>query len=563
MIVSYSISKRNAETKLQRAIETSLEQAVNELKIRLEKHSYLPSLLSNDSEIISFLNTKKSDSDYISKQENINLSLELANNISGTTNLYLLDSKGKALSSSNWAEKESFIGSNFSIWPYFEQASYNALGRYFSSDATTRERFYFFSRSVQYQNKLIGVIVAQVPLSGIAFEWTVADVDFFITDQNGVVFLSNKASLDMKAITKLDVNFNDSYMRYHNQKLTSLNNQKIDLEQQGFQIINLVNQKHLMLSEKMALAGWTVRTISKYSIAQKEISRNMTISIVLILLTSLLALLLLNLQRQRNKFRQQAKEVLEHKVKERTQALKKSQQDLIQAAKMAALGQLSTGITHEINNPLMAIRSYADNAEQFLKKDQLKMVQFNLKEISKLTENMAAITGQLKSFARKSKGELHTIDIDQSINYAISIVNPELLSSGTNIHYTKHVGDDPQYVLADKIWLSQILINLITNAISATKDNPIRDVWINTKQQKLHANTHYCIEIRDNGTGIDDTNLSKIFEPFFTTKPMTKGLGLGLSISYTLAKDMNGTLDARNHKDGGALFTLCLPSTNK
>jgi len=98
--------------------------------------------------------------------------------------------------------------------------------------------------------------------------------------------------------------------------------------------------------------------------------------------------LLLNLQRQRNKFRQQAKEVLEHKVKERTQALKKSQQDLIQAAKMAALGQLSTGITHEINNPLMAIRSYADNAEQFLKKDQLKMVQFNLKEISKLTENM-------------------------------------------------------------------------------------------------------------------------------------------------------------------------------
>lgn len=562
LLTAHSITKKNTEEKLQTTIESHLLQIVNELKITLERHSYLPSLLANDSEIVEFLKTPVGVQQRKERQETINLSLELINNISGTTTIFLMDPKGKVVSSSNWAEKVSFISQNFSSEPYFKQASYNSLGRYFSSQSRAGERYYFFARSVQYENKVIGIIAAQIPLSDIAFNWTSADVDFIVTDYNGVVFLSNKKSWEMKAITKLDQNFTDANKQYRKQKISSLSNDKINLNYQGFQHIQLLNTKHLMLSQRMELANWDVRALSKYSIAKKEISRKMYLSAIIILLTTLLALLLLNRQNQRNKFREQAREQLEEKVLKRTQALKKSQEDLIQAAKMAALGQLSTGITHEINNPLTAIRSYADNAEQFLKKDQLNMVKSNLKEISKLTENMATITRQLKSFARKSQGELKAVNIETAIKNAISIVNSKIISSGTEIDFKINPENSSKLVLADEIWVSQILVNLISNAISATNANIKRKVWINISENILNAKHLYCIEIQDNGKGIDEANLEKIFEPFFTTKPTTKGLGLGLSISYNLARDMNGSLTARNHELGGALFTLCLPSAN-
>jgi len=559
MLMAYFIAKRSAESKLQTTIETQLLQIVNELEITLERHSYLPSLLANDSEISEFLRTPEATDKYTQRQEIINLSLELTNNISGTTTIFLMNPLGEVVSSSNWAEKESFLKQDFSSWPYFEQASYNALGRYFSSQSEDGERYYYFARSVQFNNKVIGIVAAQVPLSDIAFNWILSEIDFVVTDNNGVVFLSSKESWDLNAISELG--FNDTHKRYGNKKLLTLNNEKINLKYEGFQLIKLLDKKYQMLSQRMELAGWDVRVLSKYSIAQKEISRNVLISGILIFLIAALAGLLFKVQNQRKEFRQRARKNLENKVRERTKALKRSQEDLIQAAKMAALGQLSTGITHEINNPLTAIRAYADNAGQFLKKDRLDMVESNLNEITKLTENMAAITGQLKSFARKSKGELVAVNVDNAIMNAISIVHSKIVSSGTNINYDNRAEDKTKLVLADEIWLSQILINLISNAISATNNNSDRNIWINITEITVDSIHQHCIEIKDNGTGIEENHLHRIFEPFFTTKPTTKGLGLGLSISFNLAKDMNGSLDARNHEAGGALFTLCLPST--
>ncbi|MEH6457402.1 MAG: ATP-binding protein [Cocleimonas sp.] len=536
LLMAYLVAKKNAENKLQSSIEVQLLQIVNELEITLERHSYLPSLLSNDSDIRKFLRTPKATDKYAQRQESINLSLELTNNISGTTSIFLMNPVGEVVSSSNWAEKESFIKQDFSSWPYFKQASQNALGRHFTSQSGDGERYYFFARSVQFNNKVIGVIAAQVPLSAIASNW-ISEIDFVVTDNNGSAFLSS------------------------NKKLESLGNDGINLKYEGFQVIQLFNKKHQMLSKRMELANWDVRVLSEYSIAQKEISRNVLISSIVIFLISALTGLLLKIQNQRKEFRQRARLNLENKVRERTKALKRSQEDLIQAAKMAALGQLSTGITHEINNPLTAIRAYADNAGQFLKKDRLDMVESNLHEITKLTESMAAITGQLKSFARKSKGDLTSVNINDAIVNAISIINSKIVSSGTNINYGKTVVGKTRTVLADEIWLSQILVNLISNAISATNNNLERNIWINITEITVDSILQYCIEIRDNGPGIEESNLHRIFEPFFTTKPTTKGLGLGLSISFNLAKDMNGSLDARNHEKGGALFTLCLPST--
>ena len=110
--------------------------------------------------------------------------------------------------------------------------------------------------------------------------------------------------------------------------------------------------------------------------------------------------------------------------------------------------------------------------------------------------------------------------------------------------------------MADEVWLGQILVNLLTNAISATQTKEKKEIWISIGS---NPDSQLCIKVQDNGAGIEDNNLPHIFEPFFTTKPSSKGLGLGLSISFNLAKDMNGSLKARNHENGGAQFILCLP----
>jgi len=563
LFTAYSLIKNNVEEKIQASVESQLIQTLNELKNILETHSYLPSLMANNSGMIDFLRTEKTSSDYLEKQDNVNLSLDLTNNISGATTIFLMDPQGKVVASSNyWEEKGSLISKDFSLLPYFKQASHNALGRFFTIEPKTGEHFYFFSRSVQFENTIIGIITVKVSLSDISSEWIVPDIDFLITDENGVVFLSNKSSFNFKAISKVNQDQFAGNLRYQNKKIISLNSNEFNLNNEDFEIIHLLNQKYVMLSRKMELEGWHVRSLSKYENIDKEISRRMPIVGALVFLTALIALLLLNIQNQRSQFRKQAREELEQKVIERTKALKQSQEDLIQAAKMAALGQLSTGITHEINNPLTAIRSYADNAEQFLQKDRLDMVESNLKEISKLTVNMASITSQLKSFARKSKGELKTINIEDSIQNALSIIQPKIISSGTKIHVKNRSDNASSLVLADEIWLSQILLNLISNAISATKENSERMIWISTKETSIKDKKHYSIEVKDNGDGITETNLPRIFEPFFTTKSNTKGLGLGLSISFNLAKDMNGLLEARNHEKGGALFTLSLPMAN-
>ena len=561
ILFAYAIAKKSAESKLEITTKTQLLQTISKLQIILERHSYLPSLLSNDNEIVTFLKTDKTGSNYQKKQQKLNSSLEYTNSISGAATIFLMNPKGTVVSSSNWAEKESFIGQDFSSWPYFQQASQNSLGRYYSPQIEENERYYYFARSVQSNNTIIGIIVVQVPLSDIAFDWTLSDIDFVVTDNDGMVFLSSNKSWDLNILSGLDLSLSDTRKYYRNDKLQLLNKEKIDLTYEGFQRVTLLDEEYQMLSQKVELAGWSVRVLSKYSIAQKEISRNLSLSSILIFLVTVLAGLILKIQNQRKSFRRQTREELENKVRERTQALKQSQEDLIQAAKMAALGQLSAGITHEINNPLTAIRAYADNANQFLEKDRLDMVKSNLGEITKLTENMAAITNQLKSFARKSKGETIPVNLSKAVNNALSIIHPKVISTGTVITFNDNAKS--KEVLADDIWLSQILVNLISNAISATNSNSQRNVWIDIDEITSETKKHmWCIKIRDNGTGIEESNLPRIFEPFFTTKSTAKGLGLGLSISFNLAKEMNGSLDARNREDGGALFTLCLPSTS-
>jgi len=297
--------------------------------------------------------------------------------------------------------------------------------------------------------------------------------------------------------------------------------------------------------------------------------------LLLILFVSLFYLLIYLtftlIKQKQNRHHEQAlleaksKQRLEYKVMQRTSALqaeieerhkaesalRSTQKELIQSAKLAVLGQLSASISHELNNPLSAIRTYAENAVVFLERNQLEHVGSNLTRIALLTERMAKISSQLKSFARKSSGELQTIALQPIIFAAHELLKPQLKANKTRLEM--QIPDMPVYVKAEPIQLEQILVNLLSNALQSMQLSEDKQIVIKLNMVEKAA----IIKVLDKGTGIDKKDLPHLFDPFFTTKE--SGLGLGLSISQQIIINMQGSLSAQNRQVQGAEFTITLP----
>jgi two-component system C4-dicarboxylate transport sensor histidine kinase DctB len=233
--------------------------------------------------------------------------------------------------------------------------------------------------------------------------------------------------------------------------------------------------------------------------------------------------------------------------------LKAKQDELVQAAKLAALGQMSAGMAHEINQPLSAIRGYAENAMTLLDLRRTEVAQENLSEIVGLTERMAKITGQLKQFARKSSGSSEAVAVTDMVNGALALLAGSLRADDVTLIWIPPPA--ALTVWGDKVRLQQVMINLLRNAIDAMRAVDVRRLEIAVSV----SNAQVIISVRDSGGGLAPEISARLFEPFFTTKSAGEGLGLGLSISEGIVRDLGGQLTAANHPDGGAIFTLTLP----
>lgn len=262
-----------------------------------------------------------------------------------------------------------------------------------------------------------------------------------------------------------------------------------------------------------------------------------------------------------------AQEELELRVDERTRDLtltnarlveevtqhKDTQNELIQTAKLAVLGQMSAGINHELNQPLTAIRAYSDNAQQFLKLGREETALQNLHEISLLTERMAKIIHPLKEFSRKTSGTPEPVCLKAVRDGAMSILYGRLSKAQVEIHWPSRL--DSIYVMGDIVRIEQVIVNLLDNAIQAMENQVHKQIDITLEE----GSGYIKLLIRDYGEGIPEKDLQRVFEPFYTTKSATQGLGLGLSISHRIITNMGGVMTVSNHVDGGAVFTLSLP----
>ncbi|MDR0440507.1 MAG: sensor histidine kinase [Candidatus Accumulibacter sp.] len=245
---------------------------------------------------------------------------------------------------------------------------------------------------------------------------------------------------------------------------------------------------------------------------------------------------------------------LQGEVAERTRAervLRAAQDELIQAGKLAVIGQISAGIVHELNQPLAALRTLSANTARFLERGDEATARFNLERIGQLVDRMGQITGDLRNFAKKSDGRLRLADMKEIAASAIALLGQRLRSSGAEV--ACRFPDAPARALCDPNRMEQVLVNLIGNALDAMagEASPRVDIGVALRDRRIR------LEVRDYGKGLADDVLPRLFEPFFTTKDA--GLGLGLSISAEIVKDFGGTLAGANHPEGGAVFSLELP----
>lgn len=246
---------------------------------------------------------------------------------------------------------------------------------------------------------------------------------------------------------------------------------------------------------------------------------------------------------------EQANQRLRHEIEEH----KATQQELIQTAKLAVLGQLSAGLNHELNQPLTAIRAFADNGLKFLEREKYEQAKGNLQQISQLGHHMGDIIARFKVFARKG-AIVHTpIDVQSAINGALRIMTPRLKEAEIDVQ-APH--DIQLAVFADMVFLEQVLVNLLANAVDAITEqhqgaNRI-EVVVQSHDKRVY------IYVRDSGAGLSEEAVAHLFEPFYTSKSSGVGLGLGLSISQRIMESMNGSIEARNRAEGGAEFCVIL-----
>jgi two-component system C4-dicarboxylate transport sensor histidine kinase DctB len=416
-------------------------------------------------------------------------------------------------------------------------------------------------------------------LSKIEKYWSERHSHFIVSDLDGIIFITTNLDWLYKSIVPLTakslerIETSRRYADSNIQELKLTNRATVSDNSLILQIsTGDSTNEYLTNYRNMQKAGWSVRILTPLEDIRRQsfISAfTMLLLALSILLISLLIWLWYRRHQEHERIQQEAQKQLEMKVSLRTadlqneidehkqteKTLRETQGELIQTAKLAVLGQMSASISHELNNPLAAIRSYADNARKFLSIDKDDKADDNLQRIAELTDRMSRISSQLKFFSRKSSGQLEPVNIALVIQTAIEISRPQFKQLPINVD-TQRVGSD---IIAhvDIILLEQVLINLINNAIHAIGSHTPGTITIATEQD----DEQIMIHVDDTGPGIDEQKLEMIFEPFYTTRE--SGLGLGLSISARIIDSMNGKLTAENLTMGGARFTIALPVQEK
>ncbi|WP_416350633.1 ATP-binding protein [Pseudomonas sp. RTS4] len=531
----------------------------NTLHTLIERYRALPAVLALDPQLRSALSGPVS----LSTQDALNFKLEKINSAAQSSTLELLDRSGLAVGASNWRLPSSYVGHNYGFRPYFLQTKAEGVGRFYAVGVTSGIPGYFLSNAVTNDaGDFLGAIVVKLEFPDLERDWGQGDDLLLLSDAKGIVFIANQPGWryrELLPISAADRAELAATRQYDKQPLSPLKSQTIREFSKTSHLSRIEGPQgaadYLWESLPLAAEGWTLHLLRKPQ-ALAEDTRNAALAGAGTWLTLVFLGLFLYQRWRLARVHRRSREELEQLVQERTRDLRTAQDGLVQSAKLAALGQMSAALAHEINQPLTTQRMQLASLRLLLDHGRIDDAYRALGPLDQQLTRMAALTGHLKTFARKSPSGLRErLDLAAVVDQALLLLDPRLRHEKVScvLHLIR-----PAFVRGDAIRLEQVLINLLRNALDAMRDAPLKRLEVSLEPEP-NSPPLWRLSVGDTGGGIAQEHMTNIFDPFFTTKPVGDGLGLGLAVSYAIVHESGGTLTAENYSDG-ARFSLVLPA---
>lgn len=552
----------------------------------LARHDYLPTIAALSEQVPALLRNRTDRA----LQAKVNAYLKGVSDSAHASAVYILDLDGVTLAASNSEDPISFVGVDLSYRPYFREAAKGKRGRFYAIGTTSGVPGYFRAIPIISEGVPIGVMALKIQLDRLEAAWRSPNEIVAIADGNGVVFLTSAPGWKYKTLSRLDPDVLEGIERsrqYEGSALAPMNisrssnpNDRVIgvTYDDGFAPPN--TRRYLDQSVPISDSNWRLllySDLSSTASSARDAALIAGFACGLVLLAALYQLQRLKALEAEAKGRlalRRAYDRLELEVADRTKdlrdtnqrlegeieqrkrteaVLREAQGSLDQASKMAALGQMAAAISHELNQPLAALRTFSDNTKIFLERSQPDEAQKNIAVITDLIERMGGIVAQLRSFSRKAPTSLIATGVKRAMSNALIVVDGRLQDDDIALH--RELPDEEIHVLCDANRLDQVFINLLTNAADAVKGRPFRQIDVSVRSERERA----VIIVRDSGSGIPDELMARIFDPFVTTKDAKSGLGLGLTITQEIVRSARGGLFASNSIDGGAEFRVTLP----
>ncbi len=540
-VTNQLLTERFTENTRNRA-ELRLTLYVANLMSELQRNSIVPQLLARDPELIRALDS----SDYSLSTARL---LSFVDEI-GAASLVLFDKDGRVVA----ATDRNRLGETHRSQPYFLDALRSNDTVFTNNNLEDGGFVSIYSRKMSNRSETLGVIAVEVDLRKLERGWAGVTDAVFVTDSEGTIILATEPRWrGLQEAAALERASAPSAIERALRATTDWAALPADAY--------LAGEAVFRREARVPFQGWRMVSYTAYSSVRERVNSVLAIEVMgfAILLAGLFwaasrktASRLVFFQRESAELRA-LNVALQREVAERQKAeknLQVAEQTVAQTSKLAALGEMSAAVSHELNQPLAAMKTYLAGARLLLQRRRPDEALSSFQRIDDLIERMGAITRQLKSYARKGADAFEPVDTRAAVSAALAMMEPQLKTRHVDISRT--LPSDAPMIFGDRLRLEQVIINLLRNALDATKS--VKDPRIDVI---LAAGDEMTLTVRDNGRGIED--LDNLFEPFYTTKQPGDGVGLGLAISSGIVNDLGGRLTARNGANGGAVFEVRLP----
>lgn len=512
------------------------------LMAELRQNRIVPQLLSRDPELITALET----SDFSGSTQRLMTFQEET----GVASLMLLDLDGRSMA----ATDRNRLGTQHNARGYFVEAL-RAPDTIFTVERRETGGYAFvYSRRVVSGSVPLGVILVEVDLHKFERAWSGIAEAFLVLDSAGTVILSTRpqwrgSTEDVALAAEQD----PSAFGWARRLGADWSMQRSDTY--------LQDEPMIRLETRVPFRGWRMVSYTSYASVRERVNGVLALEIMVFAILLALAFYAQNRKSadQVSLFARESAELrtlnqqLQQEIAERLrvqESLAVAEQTLEQSSKLAALGEMSAAVSHELNQPLAAMKTYLAGAKLLLRRNRPDEALSAFGRIDDLIERMGMITRQLKSYARKGQAAWSPVNMQDALASSLAMMEPQLRQREVLIN--RNFPREPVEVLGDQLRIEQVMINLLRNALDATKSQKEARIDI-----ILAAGESAVVTIRDNGPGIENKN--ELFEPFYTTKQPGDGVGLGLAISSGIVNELGGRLRARNGQKGGAVFEVHLP----